>query len=120
IAHRGDYRGYLEALQRSDAFIGDLAAALSRLGARGRHTTVIVTADHGRAYDFKDHGAEFPESGRVWLAAFGGDVKGRGLVRSPRRRTLSDVAPTVRALLGIRDEGDHPIAEIVGDKANGL
>jgi hypothetical protein len=100
-AHHGDYRGYLDALRGSDAFLGDLQKALGAMGARGRHTTVLVTADHGRAYDFMDHGPQFPESGRVWLVAAGGDVAGRGLVAASRRHTLSDVAPTIRALLGI-------------------
>ena len=109
--HRNDYRGYLEALHASDAFLGDLFATLDRMGARGRHTTVLVTADHGRAYGFKDHGPRYPESGRVWLVAAGGDVKGHGLVAASRRHTLSDVAPTVRALLGIGGEG-RPIPEV--------
>jgi bisphosphoglycerate-independent phosphoglycerate mutase (AlkP superfamily) len=81
------------------------------MGARGRHTTVLVTADHGRAYDFKDHGGRYPESGRVWLVAAGDDVRGHGLVAASRRHTLSDLAPTVRTLLGIGGEGT-PIAEI--------
>ena len=109
--HRNDYHGYLEAVRASDAFLGDLFATLDQMGARGRHTTVLVTADHGRAYDFKDHGGRYPESGRVWLVAAGGDVQGHGLVAASRRHTLSDVAPTVRALLGIGGEG-QPIAEV--------
>ena len=109
--HRNDYRGYLEAIHASDAFLGDLFATLDTLGARGRHTTVLVTADHGRAYGFKDHGRRYPESGRVWLLAAGGDVHGHGIVAAAHGHTLSDVAPTVRALLGIRGEGE-PIAEV--------
>ncbi len=106
-AHRGDYRGYLGALRGADEFLGDLTETLRTMGARGRHTTVIVTADHGRAKNFTDHGPQFPESGRVWLVAAGGDIAGpahdrgdHGLVAASRRHTLSDVAPTVRALLG--------------------
>jgi hypothetical protein len=109
--HRNDYHGYLEAVRASDAFLGELFAALDQMGARGRHTTVLVTADHGRAYDFKDHGGRYPESGRVWLVAAGDDVRGHGLVAASRRHTLSDLAPTVRTLLGIGGEGT-PIAEI--------
>jgi bisphosphoglycerate-independent phosphoglycerate mutase (AlkP superfamily) len=105
-AHRGDYHGYLQAVHASDAFLGDLQSTLARMGARGRHTTVLVTADHGRAYSFQDHGGRYPESGRVWLVAAGGDVRGHGLVAASRRHTLSDVAPTVRALLGIGGEGE--------------
>jgi hypothetical protein len=110
--HRNDYHGYLEAVHASDAFLGDLFATLDQMGARGRHTTVLVTADHGRAYDFKDHGGRYPESGRVWLVAAGADVQGHGLVAASRRHTLSDVAPTVRALLGIGGEGEA-IPEVV-------
>jgi bisphosphoglycerate-independent phosphoglycerate mutase (AlkP superfamily) len=84
------------------------------MGARGRHTTVIVTTDHGRAYDFRDHGPTHPESGRVWLVAGGGDARTGGLVASTRRHTLSDVAPTVRALLGITSGDGEPIAEVIG------
>lgn len=114
--HRNDYRRYLDAIHQSDAFLGQLEATLRSMGARGRHTTVLVTVDHGRAYSFRDHGARYPESGRVWLVAAGGDVRGRGLLPASRRYTLSDVAPTVRALLGIAGDG-QPIEEIVGNSA---
>lgn len=100
-AHRSDYGGYLQALRDSDAFLGALVAALDGMGARGRHTTVLVTTDHGRSYDFRDHGRLYPESSRVWLVAGGDDVRGVGEAAPPRRHTLSDIAPTVRALLGI-------------------
>ena len=116
--HRNDYRGYLTALHGADAFLGELEVTLEAMGARGRHTTVLVTADHGRARDFRDHGVGHPESGRVWLVAGGADVRGRGLVAASRRHTLSDIAPTVRALLGIASaEGGEPIAEIVNPVA---
>ncbi len=92
-AHRSNYRGYLDALRASDAFLGDLVTTLRAMGARGQHTTLLVTADHGRAHDFVDHGSQFPESGRIWLVAAGHDVRGRGLVSASRRYTLSDVAP---------------------------
>jgi hypothetical protein len=111
-AHRNDYRGYLEAIHASDAFLGDLFTALDRMGARGRHTTVVVTADHGRAYGFKDHGGRYPESGRVWLVAAGADLRAHGLVNAARRHTLSQIAPTLRALLGLPVDG-QPMAEVL-------
>jgi hypothetical protein len=116
--HRDDYAAYLEAVHQADTFVGDLVEVLGRMGARGRHTTVIVTADHGRAYDFKDHGPQFPESGRVWLTAFGADLKAQGLAVAAHRYTLSDVAPTVRSLLGMTEGSGEPIAEIVRDVAD--
>jgi hypothetical protein len=111
-AHHDDYPRYLESLHQADAFLGDLVGALGRMGARGRHTTVLVTADHGRAFDFKDHGPQFPESGRVFLVAIGDDVRQRGAGGAAGRHTLSDVAPTVRALLGVGGATGTPIAEI--------
>ena len=114
FGHRDDYRRYLDAIHQSDAFLGQLEATLDGMGARGKHTTVLVTVDHGRAYSFRDHGARYPESGRVWLVAAGGDVHGHGLLSSSRRHTLSDVAPTVRALLGIAGDG-RPIDEVAGN-----
>jgi hypothetical protein len=111
--HRNDYHGYLEAIHASDAFLGELFATLDRMGARGRHTTVLVTADHGRSYGFKDHGGRYPESGRVWLFAGGADVQAHGMVAAPHRHTLSDVAPTVRALLGMPAEGSA-FPEVLG------
>jgi hypothetical protein len=99
--HRGDYSGYLASLRASDAILGDLVDALGRMGARGRHTTVLVTADHGRGRDYRHHGREFPESARVWLVAIGGGVEARGFARSERPHFLADVAPTVRALLDL-------------------
>jgi len=113
-AHRGNYPRYLQALHDSDAFLGQLDDALAGMGERGRHTTVIVTTDHGRSRDFRDHGSRYPESARIWLVASGDDVRARGFADAARRYTLSDVAPTVRCLLGI-DVGDRsPIAEIAG------
>jgi hypothetical protein len=97
--HRGDYAGYLASLRESDAVIGSLVDALGRMGARGQRTTLLVTADHGRGRDYRHHGRDFPESGRVWLAAIGGAVEARGFARSLRPHRLADVAPTVRALL---------------------
>ncbi len=117
-AHRNDYAGYLQAVHASDAFLGDLTALLGSMGARGRHTTVLVTADHGRAHNFTDHGARFPESGRVWLVAAGADVLDRGLVAASRH-TLSDVAPTVRALLGIAQREPSQRRDSSGDAAGG-
>jgi hypothetical protein len=116
-AHRGSYRGYLQAVHAADAFIGALVESLRGMGARGEHTTILVTTDHGRAYDFRDHGGQFPESARVWLAAVGRDMAGRGVVGTKARYTLSNIAPTVRALLGMGlDAKGEAIAEVVGDR----
>jgi hypothetical protein len=107
-AHRGDYVGYLGALRAADHFVGELFATLDRLGERGRSTLVLLTADHGRARDYREHGGQYPESARVWLAAFGGPVRARGFAEAPEPRRLADVAPTIRAVLDLDTKGDGP------------
>jgi arylsulfatase A-like enzyme len=132
-AHHGDYGAYLDALRDADAFLGALEETLATLGERGRRATVIVTADHGRARSFRDHGDWAPESARVWLGAFTArsaadspaEVARRLAdpdvtpVRTPRARSLADIAPTVRALLVVSATKEGPeegriIPEVIG------
>jgi phosphopentomutase len=111
-AHAGDYAGYLRALAAADAFVGDLFATLDELGEYGAHTTVIVTADHGRGPSFIAHDRA-PEASRVWLLAAGGVVPRAGLVATRQRYSLSQVAPTIRALLAVPRVGDRPIRDLL-------
>ena len=99
--HHDDYAGYLRALTYADSVIGKLLAVLDHMGSRGRQTHLFVTADHGRARDFKGHGGFAPESARVWLVASGPSITARGRVVSSRERHLADVAPTLRTVLGL-------------------
>lgn len=105
-AHHGDVEAYAKALAGADAFLAKLESKLEQMGERGRRTAVLVTCDHGRNEGFRDHGGQSPESGRVWLVAKGAGVGARGEVHT-RGRTLSDVRPTVRKLLGVT-EGAGP------------
>jgi hypothetical protein len=98
--HAGDYPGYLAALSRADRYIGQLSADLQAIERQGRPTALFVTADHGRAYDFTDHGQRYPESARTFLIAAGSLIKARGQLNL-RRAALSDIAPTVRVLSGL-------------------
>ena len=88
------------AIHRADDIIGRLVGVLDRLGERGRNTHVVVTADHGRAHDFKDHGS-MPEAARVWMLAAGPRFLARGPVASAHPRRLADIAPTLRLVLGL-------------------
>lgn len=114
-AHSGSYGGYLQALKDADDFVGALASELERMGARGARTAVFVTADHGRDPGFRDHGG--PASGQVWLLARGPSIHKRGAISTSRRRQLRDLAPTLRAILGLPQRScatcGEPIAEIL-------
>lgn len=118
-AHRDDYRGYLDALRDSDAFIGEIAAHLDAMGEHGAATALLVTTDHGRDPGFTEHGGE--ASGATWLLARGATIPRGGAVGTRSRRHLRDVAPTVRAWLGLPPracEGcGQPIEELLGAAA---
>ena len=85
------------------------------MGELGARTTVIVTTDHGRNTDFRHHGAWSASSGRSFVLAFGGRVAPQGVVCPSRNVTLTDIAPTMRALMGLRSDPSsdgRTIAEI--------
>ncbi len=104
--HQDNYAGYLRALTFADAFVGKVLDTLARMGPRGAATHVFVTADHGRAHDFKGHGGWAPESARVWLIASGPSIAARGRVASSVERHLADVTPTMRTVLGLTPARD--------------
>jgi hypothetical protein len=99
-AHHGNYGGYLAAIQRADAVIGQVVEELEKLEQEGRTVTLLVTTDHGRSANFRGHGAD-PESARVWLVASGTQISSNGYVAAPTPRYLADLAPTMRALFGL-------------------
>ena len=68
----------------------------------GSETTVLVTTDHGRARSIRGHGAAFPESQRVFAAAFGAGVARHGVTCTSEPLRLAHVAGAVRSILGVR------------------
>ena len=100
-AHRGDYVGYLGALRTADDAIDAIVRTLDGMGERGRRTSVFVTADHGRAAGFREHGGDFPESARVWLVGINGGIAARTAGAHDGDLRLADLAPTVRASVGL-------------------
>jgi hypothetical protein len=117
-AHHGDYAEYLESLRFADDAIARIIDVLDGMGERGRHTTVFVTADHGRARDFRDHGGKWPESARSWLVAIGDGVGSRGAIESLEgnsERRLADIAPTARAWLGMPADASNDAGRAIGE-----
>lgn len=100
-AHAGNYPAYLDALGTADRFVGDVMELADEWRRDGRETVIVVTTDHGRSADFRNHGRDYPESSRGWLVAGGGPVPARGYVASSHTRRLRDLAPTVAAMAGV-------------------
>ena len=113
-AHHDDYRRYLDALVFADHTLGRILDDLDALGERGRQTAVVVTTDHGRAANFKGHGAGDTESGRVWLAAGGGGIAPAATSETGARWYLGDVAPTLRTLVGLPDDPSEGAGVAIG------
>jgi hypothetical protein len=119
FAHRNDYHGYLNALEQEDKIIGDVTRTLDNMGERGKRTTVLVTADHGRCDNFRDHGPECVESSHTWIVAGGGQVPTQGLVNLTTERHLADIAPTIRIIMGLPPGDDVPNAGVPIDEMLG-
>ena len=91
------------------------------MAARGTRTALFVTADHGRADGFVDHGGKYPESARVWLVAAGSAIAVHGFVAAPSARRLADLAPTMREIAHLPRDSDlaagAPLLELLGAAA---
>ena len=122
-AHRGNYRGYVDALKAADCFVGRLMDTLATLDDYGAETTVIVTTDHGRAAGFTGHGGDAPESRRVWMFVAGGAVPALGFADTDRVVRLADIAPTIRRWMGVPADGSaaagRPLAELLPVEQSG-
>jgi len=116
--HHGDYQGYLDALARADRFIGSLDRLSDAWAEQGRDTIIVVTTDHGRSNDFKNHGRQYPESARGWLVAAGGPIPRRGYVASPETRYLRDIAPTLAAIAGLSIEMTPTSGQVIPELAS--
>lgn len=86
FAHQNNYTRYIQSLQMADAFIGYLVN-------RYPDSTIIVTCDHGRSLNFRDHGQD-KASERVWLMMRGPNVPKKGFVSAPPL-SLSNILPTI-------------------------
>jgi len=110
-AHRDRRDHYRRALAAADA---TLARLVGRVGLED--ALFVVTADHGRAANFRDHG-DAPESSAVWLVAAGAHIPRLGFLRTNEPHRLADIAPTLRALLHLRPDDSaragHEIAELL-------
>lgn len=114
--HLGSREGYLGALAHYDRWIAELVAWLEGVA---RSVTLLITTDHGRGEgeDWPEHGAQWPHSRKIWLAALhlgGGDTPKPPVGRFDQR----SIRPTIEALLGLNPVGGEgrrpPFEEVLG------
>ncbi len=117
-AHRGDYRGYLQALHAADATLGAVSQWLKQQEQQGHRTLLICTADHGRSRGFNHHGGA-PEAARVW-ALFAGSVVAAHPPMVAATARLADIAPTVRTFLGLPRDTQPSAGQSLFAKLGGM
>jgi hypothetical protein len=73
FAHDADYRHYLDAAYRTDAFIRDLWTWVQADKEYAGRTTLVITTDHGRGSEdrFVGHGVDWIGSEFIWIASLG-------------------------------------------------
>ena len=106
FGHENNYRSYVGALRRADSMVGELTRTAKSWGPEGDDVVFFVVADHGRCKGFAGHGRDCPESSRSWMVAGGGPIQAGGNVASVPARYLRDIAPTVRAMMGLAADTD--------------
>ena len=92
----------MTSLQKTDAFMGRLEEIMAAWRKDGDKTTVIVTTDHGRAKNFRDHGFWAPESARSFLIAFGDGAPNAGIACAKRDVHVKEMGSIVHGILGTR------------------
>ena len=93
FAHDADYRHYLDAAYRTDAFIRDLWAWVEADPEYAGRTTLVITTDHGRGSEdrFVGHGVDWVGSEAIWIASLGPGMPVLGEF-APSRGEGSDIS----------------------------
>lgn len=122
-AHEGKYEQYLAAASEADNFLREIWEAYQTNPRTTGRTTLIVTADHGRGGTARDRwrghgsghwrgtrvpGLRHEGSDAIFIAARGPDVASTTPYTMDNCATVSQVAPTLLAGLGLLDEEGQP------------
>ena len=111
-AHEGDYRQYLDAAHRVDAYLRELWETLQSMPEYKDATSIIVTCDHGRGGDnapgheggelkkWRDHNNKTIGAEQIWIMVMGPDTPALGERENIEPVTQSQIAATIAALLG--------------------
>ena len=113
FAHAGLYDYYLDAAQKSDAWIKQLWEYIQSDPQYANKTTLIITTDHGRGAaaegKWKHHGDEIPGASQIWIAAIGPSVPAVGESTKKEQLHQGQVAATIAQTLGTTFKTDHPV-----------
>jgi len=123
FAHNGDYRHYLDAANRTDAFIRDLWTWVEQDEEYAGRTALLITTDHGRGAEDRwiGHGIDWEGSSAIWVAGLGpgfpqvGQIGSSGTSGGDESDILliyqDQIAATVTDLLGLEYSNRVPVGQ---------
>lgn len=104
FAHAGMYDYYLDAAQKTDAWVKKLWEYIQSDAFYANKTTLILTTDHGRGFArdsrWRHHGQEIPESKELWMAAIGPSIPAIGESKNAEQNFQGQIAATIAEILG--------------------
>lgn len=101
-AHDQRYDLYLDAVWRGDRFIQRLWELMQTMPQYRGKTALIISTDHGRGRtvaNWGNHGKDYPEAGRIWVAAMGPGIPAQG-EREGIHAGQDQIAATIARLVG--------------------
>ncbi|HIG28484.1 MAG TPA: hypothetical protein EYQ50_12075 [Verrucomicrobiales bacterium] len=110
-AHERRYDRILESAHFFDESLRLLWSKIQSIEAYRDRTTLIITTDHGRGIlpeDWISHGKKYPGSEDIWIAVIGPDTPARGEIRKGPHYHLSNIAPTIVELFGLKRTEFNP------------
>ena len=107
---------YLNGVHATDALIGQLAAALQKMGLADR-TLLVITGDHGEAFGEHNElihgGSVYDELVHAPLLIVNPKLFPHEIVIDPLTRQI-DIAPTILAMLGFASPGTWQGTDVLG------
>jgi len=97
---RGSYNDeYLHKIEATDRIIEEFLGWCREHGHLDDETTVLITADHGQGIGIGGHGHMSPSEITIPCLLWGAGVEAGQSI--PEQRFITDIAPTLTALLGV-------------------
>jgi bisphosphoglycerate-independent phosphoglycerate mutase (AlkP superfamily) len=121
-AHAGQYRSYLDAAHRVDAWLKQIWSFVQNDPQYKNKTTLFITVDHGRGDIKKEewisHNNKIEDAHEIWFAVMGPDTPIRGELNpmangSEMQLYQQQFAQTIAHLLGYTFTANHPVADAI-------
>ncbi|MDZ4709383.1 MAG: alkaline phosphatase family protein [Saprospiraceae bacterium] len=85
FGHKGDYKGYLEAIVQFDLYLKEVWDLIQTDPFYKDHTNLLITTDHGRGQfpsTWQSHGFLPSRSGEIWFMEYGPGIPPSGEAKS--------------------------------------